>query len=216
MRFVLPVLSFSVVLLLLSSCGENRQDESISMAEYQKRKPIDNQIDLLSRKDVFDGYIFGHTYSLLYFKERLATTAEDSSFLEDVDENSLSLKGNLQMDIHSLIMSHDTLTDKFDMRTEKIKLFYGKRGLITNSVCYFNKLSYKERPGDSLPVPTALRGNYMVPIGMTSGPWSSKGSKAVVFFTPGVFEYRGKTFYNPVIVFDEFVLYIFSQKQDDA
>ena len=215
MRLLLTVFSFSFVFMLLFSCGENRQDESISMSEYQKRKPIDNQIDLLSRKDVFDGYIFGHTYSLVYFKERLATTAEDSSFIEDVDENSLSLKSNLQMDVHSLIMSHDTLTDKFDMRTEKMKLYYGNRGLITDSVCYFNKLSFKEHPGDSLPVPKALRGNYIVPIGMTGGPWSKKGSKAVVFFTPGVFEYRGKTCYNPIIVFDEYVLYVFSQKQDN-
>ena len=201
--------------ILISSCGENRIDESISMSEYQKKKPISNQVDLLSRKDVFDGYIFGHTYSLLYYKERLATSAIDSSFLEDVDENSLSLKGNLQMDVHSLILSHDTLTDKFDMRTEKKKLYYGKRGLITDSVCYFNKLSFKESPGDSLPVPKALRGNYIVPNGMTRGAWSTKGSKAVVFFTPGVFEYRGKTFYNPIIVFDEYVLYVFSQKQEN-
>ena len=210
-----PLFFVFLLSILISSCGENRIDESISMSEYQKKKPISNQVDLLSRKDVFDGYIFGHTYSLLYYKERLATSAIDSSFLEDVDENSLSLKGNLQIDVHSFILSHDTLTDKFDMRTEKKKLYYGKRGLITDSVCYFNKLSFKESPGDSLPVPKALRGNYIVPIGMTSGAWSTKGSKAVVFFTPGVFEYRGKTFYNPIIVFDEYVLYVFSQKQEN-
>lgn len=202
-----------LLLIFLYACGEGRQDESISMSDYKKRKTVSSQVDLLSRKDVFDGYIFGHTYSLVYYKEKLVSSVNDSSFLENVDENSLSLKGNLQMDVHSLILSFDTLTDKFDMRTEKTRLFFGKT-LITDSVCYFNKLNYIERPGDSLPVPKALRGNYIVPIGMTRGAWSPKGSKACVFFTPGVFEYRGKTCYNPVIVFDEFVLYVFSQKQD--
>jgi hypothetical protein len=197
------VLLFYLIVYFCSSCSEDRIDMSISMAEYDRLKQIEEKPVLFSIAEIYSGYIFGKTYTLQYLKKK---NKKEEIEIYTSSEDLFKL-ASLQFDVNSILLVKNDVTDKFNVHDENIELLNEDSCLITNKAVLFEELNCS---CDYLT--TSLKGEYLVPVGMTSKEWSRDEPISMVYYTPGIIRLDGYIFKNPIIVLNKSSTYIFAPK----
>lgn len=192
--------------ILCFACSEDRVDMSITMDEYEQEKLKEEKPVLFSISEIYSGYIFGKTYALQYYIHK--NNKEELKINTSIDD--LSKIASLQFDVNSILLIKNNVINKFNVDNETIELFNEDSCLITNKVVLFEDMNC---PCDYL-TPN-LRGDYIVPIGMTSNKWSKDEPISMVYYTPGIIRLDNQTFKNPIIVLNKTSTYIFAPQTNE-